>query len=95
MNAMIDVTTARDAALRSHAPLAIFVLLLLLSFACAFFAGVEMSKGDRPSVLHIVAFAATLALTTYVIVNIELPRLGFTRLGPIDALMVQAREQMQ
>jgi hypothetical protein len=95
MNAMIDVTNARDAALRSHAPLAIFVLLLLLSFACAFFAGVEMSKGDRPSVLHVVAFAATLALTTYVIVNIELPRLGFTRLGPIDALMVQAREQMQ
>jgi len=94
VNAMFDVTTARDAALRTHAPIAIFALLLLLSFACAFFSGAEMAKGDHPSLLHVVAFAATLALTTYVIVNIELPRLGFARLGPIDALIVQVRQRM-
>src|SRR5262249_34159975 len=94
VNAMLDVTTARDAALRSHVPLAIFVLLIVLSFACAFFAGAEMSDRPRPSTLHVLVFAGTLALTTYVIVNIELPRLGFARLGPIDDLLVQVRQHM-
>jgi uncharacterized membrane protein YeiB len=94
INAMIDVTTARDAALRTHVPLAMFALLLLLAFACAVLAGTEMSKQARPSPFHVLAFAGTLALTCYVIVNIELPRIGFAPLGPIDALLAQVRQRM-
>jgi hypothetical protein len=94
VNAMLDVTTARDAVLRSHVPFGIFALLIVLSFVCAFFAGAEMSDRDRPSALHVTAFAATLALTTYVIVNVELPRLGFAGLGPFDALLAQLRQRM-
>ncbi|HMF44754.1 MAG TPA: DUF4239 domain-containing protein [Polyangia bacterium] len=94
INQMLDVTTAREAALRTHVPLGVFALLMALALACAFFAGADMAKTDHPSTLHAVVFAATLALTCYVIVNIELPRLGFSRLGAIDALLVQARQQM-
>ncbi|HEY7376418.1 MAG TPA: DUF4239 domain-containing protein [Polyangia bacterium] len=94
MNAMLDVTTARDAALRSHVPFGIFALLVVLSFVCAFFAGTEMSNRERPSTLHVLTFAGTLALTTYVIVNVELPRLGFAHLGPFDALLAQVRQRM-
>jgi hypothetical protein len=94
VNQMFDVTTARDAALRTHVPIALFVLMIMLSFVCAFFAGAEMAKNDRPSMVHVTAFAATLALTTYVIVNIELPRLGFGHLGAFDALLAQVRERM-
>ena len=95
MNALLDVATSRDAALRSHVPFAIFALMVVLSFACSFFAGAEMSDRARASALHVLAFAGTLALTTYVIVNVELPRLGFTRLGPFDALLVQVRQRME
>jgi hypothetical protein len=94
INAMIDVTTARDAALRTHVPLAMFILLLVLAFACAMLAGMEMSKQPRPSPFHVLAFAGTLALTCYVIVNIELPRVGWAPLGPIDALFAQVRQRM-
>jgi len=94
VNAMIDVTTARDAALRTHVPLATFVLLIVLAFICSLFAGAEMAKDERPSTANVVAFAATLALTCYVIVNIELPRLGFARLGAFDALLAQVRQSM-
>jgi hypothetical protein len=94
INAMLDVTTARDAALRTHVPIGAFILLVALAFACAFFAGAEMSPSERPSTVHVFMFAATLALTTFVIVNIELPRLGFARLGPLDALLAQARQRM-
>ena len=53
-----------------------------------------MSKQSRPSPFHVVAFAGTLALTCYVIVNVEFPRLGFGRLGPIDALLAEVRQHM-
>jgi|KBSMisStaDraftv2_1062788.scaffolds.fasta_scaffold745448_1 hypothetical protein len=95
VNEMFDVTTARDAALWTHVPIAIFVLLLALAFACAFFAGTQMGRSDRPSMPHVIAFAATLALTCYVIVNVEFPRIGFVQLGPIDALLGQVRQQMR
>jgi len=94
INQMIDVTTAREAAMRTHVPLAIFALLLALTLACSFFAGAEMAKGERPSTVHTMAFAATLALTCYVMVNIELPRIGFARLGLFDALLVEVRRGM-
>jgi hypothetical protein len=94
INEMIDVTTERDAALRTHVPFALFILLISFSFACAFFAGVGMSKMPRPSLLHVVTFAATLALTAYVIVNIEFPRYGFLHLGPIDELLGEVRGRM-
>jgi len=94
INAMLDVTTTRDAALRSHVPGAMFILLIALAFACAFLAGIEMSKHSGPSTFHMLAFAGTLALTCYVIVNIEFPRIGFARLGPIDALLAQVRQRM-
>jgi len=94
LNAMIDVTTERDAALQTHVPVAMFVLLLVLAFACAFLAGVEMSKQARPSAFHVLAFSATLALTCYVIINVEFPRWGFVRMGVFDHLLVQVRHQM-
>ena len=94
INTMIDVTTARDASLRTHVPAAMFGLLVALAFACAFLAGIEMSKQPGPSTFHMLAFAGTLALTCYVIVNVEFPRLGFAHLGPIDALLAQVRQRM-
>jgi len=94
INEMIDVTTDRDASLRSHVPAAMFALLMALAFACAFLAGAEMSKQPRPSTFHVLAFAGTLALTCYVMINVEFPRLGFGQLGPIDALLAEARHAM-
>ena len=91
---MIDVTIARDASLFSHVPIALLALLVVLSFGCAFFAGLEMSRNPRPSPLHVVAFAGMLALTCYVIANVEFPRYGFIRLGPIDGLLSQVRQRM-
>jgi hypothetical protein len=94
LNAMLDVTTAREAALRTHVPLALFVLLVLLAFACAFFAGLGMAKGRRPSRIHVLTFAGTLAVTAYVILNLEFPRAGFIGLGGMDALLAQVRASM-
>ncbi len=94
INEMIDATTTRDAAQWAHVPIALFALLILLALACGFFAGLGMSKNPRPNKLHIVAFAATLALTAYVIANIEFPRVGLTALRLFDRLLGEVRQQM-
>jgi hypothetical protein len=94
INAMVDVTTAREAAMRTHVPFALFALMVLLAFACAFFAGLGMAKGRRPSRIHVLTFAGTLAVTAYVILNLEFPRAGFIGLGAMDALLTQVRARM-
>jgi hypothetical protein len=95
LNEMFDITISRDAALRTHLPLAIFVLLLVLAFACAFFAGIGMSKRkEDPSRLHIFMFAAAMAVTAYVILNVEFPRAGFVPLDSLDQLLRDIRSSM-
>jgi hypothetical protein len=94
LNEMFDVTTARDAALRMHIPLVIFVFLALLSFVCGFLAGMDMAKPERLSPLHVFTFAATMALTAFVILNLEFPRAGFVRMQYLDSLLATLKTTM-
>jgi hypothetical protein len=94
LNEMFDITTARQAALHTHLPPAIFAMLLVLALACAFIAGRGMAKHPRPNHLYTITFAAVLALTGYTILNLEYPRLGFVRLDQMDALLYQVRATM-
>jgi hypothetical protein len=91
LNAMFDAASKRYAALRMHLPVAIFVQLLLIALCCGFFAGIGMSKRKRPSYLHMVMFAGVIAVTAYVILNLEYPRVGFGRLQALDVVL---REQL-
>jgi hypothetical protein len=94
LNEMFDVTTTRQAALRTHLPPAIFAMLMALALACSFIAGRGMAEHAHPNHLYIVTFAGVLALTGYTILNLEFPRLGFVRLDHMDALLYQVRATM-
>jgi len=94
LNEMFDITSARDAALHMHVPIVVFVLLGLMSLACAVLAGMGMAKARQPSQFHVLMFAGTMALTAYVILNLEFPRLGFVRFG-LDKMLVQVRADMR
>ncbi|HVV16028.1 MAG TPA: DUF4239 domain-containing protein, partial [Polyangia bacterium] len=95
LNQMFDVATARYAALRTHLPGAIFVLLVCLSLVCAFFAGIGMGKRrGQPSYLHMLMFAGIMAVTSYVIINLEFPRAGFVNLHHLDQFLIEQRASM-
>jgi hypothetical protein len=53
-----------------------------------------MAEGKTRSWMHLVSFALVLALTVYVIVDIEYPRLGLIRMDDTDQLMVDLRTSM-
>ncbi len=95
LNQMIDITTTRLMATRVHPPPIIHVMLCALALMSALLAGYAMAGSRTPNRFHTVAFAAIIALTVYVIVDIEYPRLGLVRVDAFDQVLVDLRASMK
>jgi hypothetical protein len=93
-NEMFDIAESRLLATRQHAPPAIFFMLALLVLVSALFAGHSMGKARAPSLLHTLAFAAIVSLATYLILDLEYPRLGLLRVDTFDQALVELRQSM-
>ena len=94
LNQMIDITTTRLMAARTHPPAVIYAMLAAFTLAGAFLAGYAMAGGRSRHWTHALAFAAVMATTFYVILDIEYPRLGFIRVDAADQVLVDLRRQM-
>jgi hypothetical protein len=95
LNEMFDVGTTRAEASRVHVPSVILLLLLAMSILAALLAGFAMaSRGSRPW-LHSLIFASIMALTLYVILDLEYPRAGFIRVSAADRVLVELRDGMR
>ena len=93
LNEAFDVATTRAAQSFSHPPGAIYAMLVGLSLVSAFIVGFGMA-GNEHSQIHQLAYAAVLASTIWVIVDLEFPRLGLIRVDAIDQVLVQTRQGM-
>jgi hypothetical protein len=92
---MIDISAQRTAALYSHPPTIIFVMLSGLMLICSLLAGYGLASVKSRNWIHTVAFAAILALTFYVIRDLEYPRLpGLVGMNNFDNVMVDLRKSM-
>jgi hypothetical protein len=94
LNAMIDITTSRTIATQTHPPSIIYATLIALMLTSSLLAGNALARGRRNWV-HMIGFAATMALALYVILDLEFPRLGFIRLDAYDQVLVDLRESMR
>lgn len=94
LNQMIDITTTRTMAGKTHPPVVIFIMLFGVALASALLAGYEMAGGKSRNWLHMLGFAAVLAIAVYVILDIEFPRLGFIRVDAFDQTLVELRKSM-
>ena len=52
-------------------------------------------KGKVRNGLHKVGFALVVALTVYVIIDIEYPRLGWIRIDAVDQVLINVRASMK
>ena len=95
LNDMIDITTTRTMAVRMHPPLVIFAMLCGLGLASALLAGYGMAGGKSRNWLHMIGFAAVMAVAVYVILDIEFPRLGLIRVDAFDQALVELRATMK
>jgi len=94
LNDMFDIAEMRRRVTTYHPPLVIFFMLATFAMVGALLAGYGMSKGRALSLTHAIGFALVLALTVYVIVDIEYPRLGFIRVDAADQAMIDLRRGM-
>lgn len=94
VNDMFDLGTNRVMSAQQHPPLAVFIMLALLVLMSSLLAGFGMAKAPRQSPLHLIGFAAITALSVYLILDLEYPRLGLVRIDSVDEAMIQLRASM-
>ena len=95
LNEMIDITTTRLAATEDHPPMIIFALLTLIALVTSMMAGFEMAPGTRRVWLHIIGYSLIMAISVYVILDLEFPRLGLIRVDSFDKYIVEVRNAMK
>jgi len=95
MNEMFNFTTARAAASQIHPPVIVYAMLIGLALASALLAGYQTAGEKAYDWVHQLGFAAIVAFTVYVVLDIEYPRLGFVRMDAIDQLLVNVRQGMK
>ncbi len=95
LNAMFDITTTRLAATQFHPPRIVYVVLGLISLACAGLVGYEMGASAARSWVHVVVLAALLSVMLYVILDFEYPRFGLIRIDDFDQLLMGVRDAMK
>jgi hypothetical protein len=94
VNEMNDITTVRLMATRMHPPLVVYGMLAVAALIGALLAGYHMAGSRFRSWLHTVGFAAVMAATVYVILDIEYPRRGLIRVDAVDEILRDVRRQM-
>lgn len=95
LNSMFDIVTTRTEASRIHPPPIIFAMIVALSLAAAILAGYGMGGSKSRSWIHIIGFATVMALTVYVIIDIEYPRAGLISVADSDHVLIELRESMK
>jgi hypothetical protein len=94
-NTMFDIMQTRVAGLEHHPPNIVFAMLFLLALGCAFVAGDGLAASPERRPLHMIAFAAAIAFSVYVILDLEYPRLGLIRVDDADRVLVDLRASMR
>jgi hypothetical protein len=95
LNQMFDITTTRLAATQMHPPITVFIMLVGLALASALLSGYQSAGEKSDHRVHEFGFAAIVAFTVYVILDIEYPRLGFIRIDAIDQVLLDVRASMK
>ncbi|HUM04990.1 MAG TPA: hypothetical protein VLT90_05985 [Terriglobales bacterium] len=95
LNDMIDVTTNRAVAMRTHLPGLILNLLVFVALLSGILAGYAMSKREKRSVIHMLIYAAVIALTVYAVADLDHPRSGLIRLEAADNALVKLRQSIR
>jgi hypothetical protein len=93
---MIDVANERLQATRTHPPTIVYILLFTLALASAFMVGQDMSVNEKRPLFYMVIFCVTISLITYIIIDLENPRIGLTRISDqSDKILVETLKNMQ
>jgi hypothetical protein len=90
LNAMMDITTTRDAERNAHVPESILWMLFLLTLAGSFITGYG-SKSKRFSKIIVGCFALMTVMTIYLILDLDRPRRGIINMDNTHEKIVELK----
>ena len=95
LNEMFDIATARTMSAQMHPPTIIFAMLGVLALMSSLLAGFAMAGGKSRSWIHMLGYALIMAVTVYVILDLEFPRIGLIRVNAADRVLYELRDSMK
>ena len=95
LNDMIDITTTRTIALKTHLPPIVVIMMGVLVLGGSLITGYELSAAKERNLLHAISFALLMAGVIYIIIDLEYPRVGFIRLDQFDQVLIDLRQSMK
>ena len=84
LNQTFDIANTRITAARRHPPAIVYVMFAGLALVAALLAGHGLAGSKTVSRIHLIGFAAIVALTAYVTLDLEFPRFGLIRMDAAD-----------
>jgi hypothetical protein len=91
LNEMFDLADRERFARQASPPAIIWVMVAVTALAASLFAGYAMAGAGARNRLFNIGIAATVATITFVIIDIEYPRLGIVRVDSFDRYLVELR----
>jgi hypothetical protein len=94
VNQMIEIARVKAIAVQTHLPDLVFEFLFAAALLSSVVAGFGMARGHR-NWLSILLYSSVVALTMYVMLDMEYPRAGLIRIGAADLAMTTLRDSIQ
>jgi hypothetical protein len=95
LNSTFDAGQLRDGANERHPPHILYVMLFGLGLGGSLLAGFGMAATKTRSWVHMVIFAAAMAVALFVVTDLEYPRLGLVRVDSFDHFTKALYDQMR
>jgi hypothetical protein len=95
VNSMFEIAKTRMDTTKIHPPIIIFALLIILAMVGSFLAGYSTAKHTMSNSIHILSYVAITALTIYVIIELETPRIGLIRVDKFDQILDEVHDTIQ
>jgi hypothetical protein len=95
LNSMFDIANTRYANTKIHPPWIVFVLLIGVSIISSFLAGFDIGIQSMGSKIFLFCYAILIALTIYIVIDMEFPRLGLIRVDSFDQVLMDVGASMK
>lgn len=95
INNMFDVVYDGYALTRNHPPAVIYLLLIGLALLGGFLVGYTTAESSTKRSIHVTSYVILTAFTIYVILDLELPRLGLIRVDSFDHVLANVGEHFR
>jgi hypothetical protein len=94
INNMFELTNKRLAIAKIHPPIPIFTLLIFLAMLSCFLIGYSLSEKKISHPIFVYSYILVISFTIYLIIELELPRIGVIRLDRFDYLLVETKNNL-